>query len=147
MSATSYGMDTTVQQKIILVTDDEKDFREIVATKLRSAGFNVVEAENGEEAIKKAKEIKPDLLLLDVNMPGMSGIETITKIQSEPELAELKVIFLTNYGDPQKEAAWLDEKFAREIGAMDYIRKTEDLNKIATEIRSFLKEPTANESK
>ena len=138
-------MPETSQQKTILVTDDEKDFREIVATKLKSAGFNVVEATNGEDAIKKAKEIRPDLLLLDVNMPGITGIETLTRIQSDPDLKELRIVFLTNYGDPQKEAAWLDEKFAREIGAMDYIRKTDDLNKVVSQIHNLLMPPPANE--
>ena len=138
-------MPETPQQKTILVTDDEKDFREIVATKLKSAGFNVVEATNGEDAIKKAKEIRPDLLLLDVNMPGITGIETLTRIQSDPDLKELRIVFLTNYGDPQKEAAWLDEKFAREIGAMDYIRKTDDLNKVVSQIHNLLMPPPANE--
>ncbi|MDP3954045.1 MAG: response regulator [bacterium] len=123
----------------ILMVDDEKDFRDIVSTKLKTLGINVIEAENGQEGLKKLKEVKPDLLLLDVNMPVMNGIETLSTIRKDPELNELKIILLTNYGDPQKEAAWQDERLAREAGAMDYIRKTDDLDTIASQVISVLR--------
>ncbi|PJE50505.1 MAG: response regulator [Candidatus Yanofskybacteria bacterium CG10_big_fil_rev_8_21_14_0_10_36_16] len=121
-------------KQTILIVDDEKDFREILVTKLKTLGVNIVEAENGEEALVKLKEIKPDLIMLDVNMPKMNGPETLSQIKANPEWADLKIVFLTNYGEPQQEVAWTDERLAREAGAMDYIRKSDDLDTIIGEV-------------
>src|SRR3989344_8877427 len=117
----------------ILVADDEKDFLEIISTKLKSSGFEVIEAENGRDAVDKIKSNLPDLVLMDVNMPEMSGVEALLNIRKDPQLAGIKIVFLTNYGEPQKEVAWLDEKFARDIGAIDYIKKSQDLDKLVSD--------------
>lgn len=122
---------------LILMIDDTADFREIFSLKLDAAGFRVITASGGEEGIKLLKANKPDLVLLDMEMPGMNGVEVLTKIKSEPALAETKVIFLTSYGEPSEKQAWLDNKFAEEIGAMDYIRKTEDFDKIINHIKQY----------
>lgn len=131
------------QKPIILLVDDEKDFREILITKLKAAGFDIAEAGNGEEGVRKAKEVKPDLILLDLNMPVMNGAETLLRIKSDPELESLKIVFLTNYGEPREEMAITDDKFAQEVGALDYIRKTDDLNKIIEEIKKNFYAPAA----
>ena len=122
----------------ILVADDEKDFLEIISTKLKSSGFEVIEAENGRDAVDKIKSNLPDLVLMDVNMPEMSGVEALLNIRKDPQLAGIKIVFLTNYGEPQKEVAWLDEKFARDIGAIDYIKKSQDLDKLVSDVRALL---------
>ena len=126
-------------QPLILIVDDEGDFREILGTKLKAAGFLVEEASSGAEGLEKAGKIGPDLIILDVNMPNLSGVETLGQFKSDPVLAKIKVIFLTNYGDMKETALWLDEKFAREIGAYDYIRKSDDIDKIVEEIKFALK--------
>lgn len=125
------------KQPLILLIDDEQDIREILAMKLKAVGFRIEEAATGEEGINKAKKIKPDLVLLDFKMPGMNGGETLFKIKADPGLKDLKVVFLTNYGEPMKEFAGIDKKFAKEIGALDYIRKTEDLDTIVEEIKNI----------
>lgn len=121
-------------QKLILIVDDDKDLREILSTKLSNAGFRVDQAPDGSSGIQKAKELKPDLILLDVRMPGMSGVEVLAQLKADPELAGLKVIFLTNLGEAKEEDSWVDTKFAKEAGAVGYIRKTDNLDKIITRI-------------
>ena len=126
----------------ILIIDDSKDFLEIFSTKLKSVGYDVTVADGGAKGIELAKEIKPDRLLLDAQMPEMSGIETLAKLKSDSDCTELKIVFLTNYGEPQKEASWIDEKFAREAGAMDYIKKSEDLDTVVKEVNRILSTQT-----
>lgn len=134
------------RQSLILLIDDEKDFREILSAKLKAAGFGIAEAVNGKEGVSKAKEMKPDLILLDLNMPVMNGAETLLRFKSDPDLENFKIVFLTNYGEPQKEMERVDEKFAQEAGALDYIRKTDDLDKITEEVKNILYAPTASDS-
>ena len=122
----------------ILIVDDDKNLREIIATKLKAANFLVYEAVDGEDGLAKLREAIPDLMILDINMPKLNGMQLFSQIKTDPNLASMKVIFLTSYGEPQNEAAWLDKKFAKEIGAAGYIRKTDDLNKIMEQIKSLL---------
>lgn len=132
------------EEKKILIADDDDDFRGIVATKLKNLGFQVTEARNGREAVAAAEEDAPDLIVLDVSMPEMDGMEAFFNMQRDPNLKKIKKAFLTNYGDPYKEASWIDEKFAREAGALDYIKKTDDLNEIADQIKKLLRKPPAD---
>lgn len=132
------GMVTADIKQSVLIIDDSKDFLEIFSTKLTAAGFDVATALGGAEGIEQAKKLKPDLILLDVEMPNMNGVETLAKIKGDPAIASLKVAFLTNYGEPAKEATWIDEKFAREAGAMDYIKKSEDLEVVVKEVKKLL---------
>ncbi len=117
--------------------DDDADFREIVVTKLTKAGFNMVEADNGEKGMAKAKELRPDLILMDVKMPGGSGMETLAKMRADKELAELKVFFLTNLGGGEGGDVESD-KFAKDLGALGYIRKTDDLDNIVSRVKGAL---------
>ena len=131
-----------IKQKILIV-DDNKDFLEIFSIKLAAVGFEVITANSGKEGIVKAKEVKPDLILLDVEMPEMSGVETLYNLKQDGSTKEMKVVFLTNYGESQKETTWIDEKFAREAGAVDYIKKSEDLEKITDEVRRVIAQQQA----
>ena len=130
--------------KKILIADDDDDFRGIIATKLKNLGFQTAEAKNGKEAIVAAEEDMPDLIVLDVSMPEMDGMEAFFNMQKNPKLKKIKKAFLTNYGDPYKEASWIDEKFAREAGALDYIKKTDNLNEIVSQIKKLLRIPFAD---
>ncbi len=129
------------QQLLILLVDDDKEFREIFSIKLRASGFKIVEAANGEEGIRKAKEVKPDLMLLDLIMPVMNGAEALLKIQSDKDLAGLKVAFLTNYGEPKKELEEIDKKFAKEASTLGYIMKTNNFDSIVEEIKNIIRAP------
>lgn len=115
-------------QPLILLIDDDADLKDILATKLEAGGFKVEKAANGEEGITKAKELKPSLIFLDVQMPGMSGIQTLAKMKEDPELVGIKVFFLTNLGESDDQNAWVDDKFAQDAGALGHFKKSADLN-------------------
>lgn len=126
------------QRPLLLLVDDDPDIRTIIGTKLREEGFEVAEAADGSEGMEKARQLKPALVILDVKMPGMSGTETLMNMQADPELRRIRVVFLTNYGAEDAANAWLDTKFAKEIGAIGHIRKTDDLKKIVAQIQESL---------
>jgi len=75
---------------------------------------------------------------MDVRMPVMSGTEAITKIKEDPALRDTKVVFLSNFGEEEEINAWIDQKYAREMGAVDYIKKGEDLGKVVEKIQQLL---------
>ncbi len=130
-----------MKKPLILTIDDTAAFREIFGMKLGSIGCDVVEAASGMEALEKLKTIKPDLILCDIEMPGMNGIETLESIKGNPATKDIRVVFLTSFGESEKDMGILDKKFAREIGAIDYIRKTDDMDKIVEQIRQHLATP------
>lgn len=122
---------------LVLIVEDEADFREILGTKLKAAGFDVQTAENGEEGLAKLKTIKPDLVVLDFMMPKMNGVETFMKMKEDEELKKLKVVFMTNHGEPLLELGDSDRQYAKEIGAADFFRKTDDLNIAVTHLKEL----------
>jgi two-component system alkaline phosphatase synthesis response regulator PhoP len=126
------------QQPLILIVDDEPDFREIFGTKLGAEGFRIETAENGEEGVKKAKELLPDLILMDVKMPKMDGAEAVLKLKEDPATAGIKAVFLTSLGDPRSEMHAISKKFSEEFGAQGYIKKTEDLATLAEKVKAYL---------
>ncbi len=81
--------------KKIMVVDDEENLLELVKTLLEQEGFEVVTASSGEECLEKLKKVRPDLILLDVMMPRMTGREVLEKIRKNPKTKDLKVAFLT----------------------------------------------------
>ena len=101
----------------ILVVDDDPDIVEILKYNLLSKGYNVRSAPNGLQALAIAKEFIPDLIILDIMIPKMDGVETCRQIRAIPELADKLVIFLTARLEEYSEIA------AFEIGADDYITK------------------------
>lgn len=103
--------------KRILVVDDEPDIVEVVKTRLEMGGYEVITASNGPEGLKAAKEGKPDLLLLDVSMPGMDGFEVLTKLKADPDIASIPVIMLT----AKSEFKYIEK--AQELKVTDYIIK------------------------
>lgn len=122
----------------ILIVDDDADIRSILTTKLEASGFQVVSAENGQEGIEKAKEGGIDLILMDVRMPIMSGTEAVSNMKTDEQLKAIPVIFLSNFGEEKEVDAWIDQKFAKDLGAIDYMKKSEDLSKIVERIKSAL---------
>lgn len=99
---TKPGADTKfMSQKIklgtakVLVIDDEPEITDIVATFLTESGYTVVVENNSQKAVQAAKTLKPDVILLDIMMPGADGYETCREIKKEPSLAQVPVIFLT----------------------------------------------------
>lgn len=131
-------------KNVVLLVDDDANLREIIKAKLEASGLAVVEAKDGEDGVDKAKSNKPDLILMDVQMPKMNGIEALSKIKSNPDTSQAKVLFLTNYGEADTSDAPLDDKFARDIGAIGHLRKTDDLDKIIERVKQELFKITPN---
>ncbi len=104
-------------EKTILIIEDDKFLRELISQKLIKEGYNISEAVDGEEGIKKIKEEKPGLVLLDLILPGIDGFEVLTKMREDPSLSSIPVIILSNLG--QKE----DVERGLKLGAADYLIK------------------------
>jgi len=103
--------------KTILIIEDDKFLRELIVQKLIKEGFEISEAVDGEEGMKKVKEEKPDLILLDLILPGIDGFEVLARMKEDPVLAAIPVIILSNLG--QKE----DVERGLKLGAVDYLIK------------------------
>ena len=125
-------------QPLILVVDDEPDFREIFSAKLTAEGFRVETAENGQVGLDKAKQLKPNLILMDVKMPVMDGASAVLKLREDPEIKDTKVAFLTSLGDPRLEIQDVNRKFSEQFGAQGYLKKTDDLDVLVSKIKGFL---------
>ena len=80
---------------LVLVADDDADIRELVALRLERAGYRVEKASDGLEAFDRAVELVPDLIVLDVSMPGVDGFETSRRVRGDPRTAHVPVVFLT----------------------------------------------------
>jgi two-component system alkaline phosphatase synthesis response regulator PhoP len=101
----------------ILIIDDEEDIRELLKYNLKKEGYLVEVAENGEIGLALMKELKPDLIILDVMMPGMDGIEVCDAIRSTPGFQQTLICFLTARNEDYSQIAGLD------AGADDYVAK------------------------
>jgi two-component system, OmpR family, alkaline phosphatase synthesis response regulator PhoP len=101
----------------ILIADDEPDILEIIQFNLEAEGYTVLTARNGDEAIAQAKKYQPDLIILDIMMPGKSGLEVCNLLRASPNFASTLIIFLTALGDEATEIKGL------ETGADDYLTK------------------------
>ena len=126
----------------VLIIDDEADIRLLIKYNLEKEGFVVMEADNGEKGIELARIHQPDLILLDVMMPVMDGIETCEKIRKLPELATTMICFLTARSEEYSQIAGLDS------GADDYITKPIKpkllVSRISALLRRKVKLPSKN---
>lgn len=94
--------------KRILVVEDQEDNRRIVRDLLTKAGYEIIEAVNGEEGVAMAHTERPDLILMDIQLPGLDGYEATRRIKSDPALRQIPIIAVTSYalsGDDAKAAA------------------------------------------
>ena len=117
----------------ILLVDDEPDILEIVGYNLTAEGYNVITAENGAEAVKKAKKHQPHLIIMDVMMPEMDGIEACEQIRAIPELNNTLITFLTARGEDYSQMAGFD------AGADDYITKPIKPKVLVSKIKGLLR--------
>src|SRR5690606_10797092 len=122
----------------ILVVDDESDIVELISYNLTKEGYQVFTASNGREAIKVAKEVYPDLIILDVMMPEMDGIEACRLMRSMPEFKHVFMVFLTARSEEYSEIAGFH------VGADDYIAKPIKPRALMSRINAILRR-NANE--
>jgi two-component system, OmpR family, response regulator MtrA len=116
----------------ILVADDDVDIRELVEFKLSTLGHEIVAVNDGSAAVDACREHKPDLAVLDVMMPGMSGLDAIRVIRSDPALAGIPVILLT------ARAQETDVETGFDSGADDYITKPFSPRELASRVQALL---------
>jgi len=119
-------------KKRILVAEDEPDIRGLIVFSLQYAGFEVVEAANGQDAVDKAMASEPDLILLDVRMPKMTGYEACKVLKAEPATRGIPVVFLSARG---QEA---EIKHGLELGAEEYILKPFAPDELYRRVESIL---------
>lgn len=130
--------DQARKSPLILIIDDDEAFLEIVGSCLRAEGLLSEIAHGSKEGIKKAREINPDLILLDMNMPEINGTEVLIDLKNNPTTKHVKVAFLTTLANPWPAIQGSSKKFAQELGAIDYLDKTRDLTNIVTKVKSLL---------
>lgn len=117
----------------ILIVDDEKDILEFLGYNLMKEGFEVFYAGNGEDAISRAASVLPHLVLLDVMMPGMDGMEVCEELRKNPALHHTMIAFLTARGEDYSQIAGF------EVGADDYITKPVKPKVLISRIKALLK--------
>ena len=117
----------------ILLVDDEPDILEIVGYNLSNEGYKVITAENGVEGVKKAKKHKPHLVILDVMMPEMDGIEACEQLRKNPDLEDTIITFFTARGEDYSQVAGF------EAGADDYITKPIKPKVLLSKVKALLR--------
>lgn len=123
---------------LILIADDSPDFQEIVSAKLKASGFWVAIAKDGKEAVERATTLHPDLIIMDINMPNENGTEAVLDITRNPDTKDIKIVFFTSLIDPWPAIKGKNEKLAEELGAAQFLNKSEDLDAMVKKIKELL---------
>jgi len=126
------------EKPLILVVDDEHDLREIMSIKLGASGFDAIVAADAKEAVATARNTHPDLILMDINMPGESGTDAALEIKQDPGMKDIKIAFLSNVKDPWPTTTPDRNALAKSLGMEDFIDKTEDLDITVSKVREIL---------
>jgi two-component system cell cycle response regulator DivK len=121
-----------VTSRRILVVEDQEDNRRILRDLLTSAGYEIIQAENGEEALAAAARERPDLILMDIQLPVLDGYEATRRIKADPALRAIPVIAVTSY------ALSGDENKARAAGCDAYVTKPFSPRALLAKIREYV---------
>ncbi len=120
-------------QKIILLVEDEPVLSNLLRQRLEKDGFKVMVAKDGEEALKVLKTAKPDLILLDVILPKLSGFELMEKLREEPEFQKAPIIIISNLGQES------DMEKGQMLGAAEYLVKAKlSIEELVEKVKAFL---------
>ena len=120
--------------KKILIVEDDKFLRELILKKLKDEGFDTFDAADGDAGLKKIKEVKPDLVLLDLILPSIDGFEVLSRMKEDPSVKAIPVIILSNLGQKEEVERGL------KLGAYDYLIKAHFTpGEIVEKIRDILK--------
>ena len=123
----------------ILVVDDEPDALELISYNLKAAGFDVATAADGEEALKRARNAQPALIILDVMLPEVDGLEVCKTLRREPATASVPIIMLT------AKAAEIDRVLGLELGADDYVTKPFSPRELILRVKALLRRRNPSE--
>jgi CheY-like chemotaxis protein len=116
----------------ILIAEDERDIRDLVAFTLRFAGYEVVAAANGEEAVEMAPKANPDLILMDVRMPRMTGYDACRILKTNPDMKDIPIVFLSAKGQES------EIQTGMEVGAEEYLLKPFAPDQLTERVRAIL---------
>src|SRR5690349_10296232 len=117
----------------ILVADDEPDILEIIEYNLKAEGYEVYTARDGDEAIQKAKQVKPQLIILDVMMPKKTGVEVCEILRTQPAFKDTLIIFLTAVKDETSQMKGF------ELGADDYVNKPISMKLLVSRVHALFR--------
>ena len=117
----------------VLIVEDEPDIRELVVHHLKRDGYEVGSAASGEEALRQVRSMRPDLVVLDLMMPAMNGLEVCRRLRQDPATAGLPIVMLTAKGDE------VDRVLGLELGADDYVVKPFSPKELLARVRAVLR--------
>src|SRR6266705_2931128 len=117
----------------VLIVEDERDIRDLVLFHLEREGFQVSSASSGEEALRQVRHASPDLVLLDLMLPAMGGLEVCRKLRQDPATVALPIVMLTAKGDE------VDRVLGLELGADDYVVKPFSPKELLARVRAVLR--------
>ena len=126
-------MDTQQKKKHVLLADDDPSTRRLFGAKLASAGIEVLYASDGNEVVEMARRFLPDIVITDIDMPNLDGIEAANKLNADPQTKHIPIIFLTN-SDLSREA----EKAVKESVGAEYIPKGIDLSEFIERVKKII---------
>jgi len=129
-----------MSKETILIVDDEEDILELIKFNLKGEGYNILQAMTGEEAIKIAKQSGPDLIVLDLMLPGIDGLEVTRYLKNNNATMDIPIVMLTAKGEESDIVAGL------ELGANDYISKPFSPRELVARIRAILRRRQKNSS-
>ena len=118
--------------KRILIVEDQEDNRQIIRDMLGTTDYELIEAENGEQALAVIAKARPDLILMDIQLPVMDGYEATRRIKADPALKSIPIIAITSY------ALSGDEQKARAAGCDDFVPKPYSPRQLLAKIRQYL---------
>ena len=118
--------------KRILVVEDQEDNRQIIRDLLSATDYEIMEAESGEQALEAVAKQRPDLILMDIQLPGMDGYEATRRIKADPALRSIPIIAVTSY------ALSGEEQKARAAGCDEYVAKPYSPRQLLAKIRQYL---------
>ncbi len=120
----------------VLVVDDEEGIRVLCRVNLELEGYDVIEAADGKQALDAARDLRPDLIFLDIMMPGLSGDEICRRLKSDPSTRGMYVVILTARGQEE------DERRAMQMGADEFMTKPFSPRKLRAKLLAVLGEPS-----
>ena len=121
------------RQRVVLIAEDDRDIRELVTVKLEAAGYQVVGVDDGMHALREIRERRPDLALLDVMMPGISGLDIIATLRRDPNTATVPVILMS------AKSQEFDVQSGLAQGAIDYIIKPFSPRELVSRVEAVLR--------
>ena len=118
--------------KRILVVEDQKDDRQIIRDVLADTDYEITEAEDGEQALAAVAKARPDLILMEIQLPSMDGYETMRRIRTDPALISTPIIAVSSYAPSE------EQRKARAVGCNDFLPKPYSPHQLLARIRNYL---------